>query len=185
MPYPARIDADALVTTAWDMIAADGLAAFSMHALARHFGVQVGSLYRYTKRDDLLRAVNERTYGLLFAALAEAAAAPHASPTEALVATARAYRAFAHANPQVYGLAFTNTNPAAQPDDAALAQAALPYQRLMARHSGEDASLPALRGLLAIMHGWAMLELAGQLRRGGDLTAHYEQAVRAYLAGWA
>jgi hypothetical protein len=55
----------------------------------------------------------------------------------------------------------------------------------MAEITGEAESLPALRGLLALMHGFVMLELAQQFRRGGDLDAAYDKAVRAYLNGWS
>ncbi len=94
------------------------------------------------------------------------------------------YRAHAHAHPAAYALAYSASSPDMRvPADRAEALV-LPLQALMAEISGEDHSLAALRGLLALVHGFVMLEFAGQYRRGGDLSAAFEQSVSAYVAGW-
>jgi len=59
-----------------------------------------------------------------------------------------------------------------------------PLQQLIAAISGEAAALMALCGALALVHGFVMLELHQQLRRGGDLDAAYDAAINVYLAGW-
>ena len=61
---------------------------------------------------------------------------------------------------------------------------AIPIQQVMAEISGEEGSLAALRGLWALLHGFMLLELSGQFRRGGDLEAAFVQSVEAYLNGW-
>ena len=58
-------------------------------------------------------------------------------------------------------------------------------QEIMARISGAENSLAALRGSLALTHGFITLELNGQFRRGGDLSETFDQIIRAYLAGWS
>jgi hypothetical protein len=42
----------------------------------------------------------------------------------------------------------------------------------------------ALRGALALVHGYVMLELKNQFQHGGDLRLAFEASVRAYLRGW-
>ena len=55
----------------------------------------------------------------------------------------------------------------------------------MAEISGQAHSLTALRGIWALIHGFILFELTGQLRRGGDLEAAFVQSVEAYLNGWS
>jgi len=106
------------------------------------------------------------------------------SPVDQIMEAARRYRTFAHKNAAVYGMLFTNTIDDLRPDPEANVRLILPYQNLMAAICGEQNALAALRGYLALMHGYVMLELAEQLRRGGDLTVAYEASMRAYLEGW-
>jgi AcrR family transcriptional regulator len=172
------------VAKAREMIEAEGVDRLSMNVLAESLGVSPPSLYRYVKnKTDLLRALNEDTFAGIFRAIAPHFAA-QGPAEERIMRIALAYRAFAHANPISYGLAYTNTIAELRPDEAVQEQAVLPYQPLMAEIAGEADSLAALRGLLALMHGFVMLELAQQLRRGGDLDAAYQRSVQAYLAGW-
>jgi AcrR family transcriptional regulator len=185
MPYPARIDRDTIVATAADLIAQHGVEWLSLAKIARVLGVRAPSLYRHVgSRAELLRAVNLQTNAALTAALRAAAEQPTGDPHDRLMQMARAYRAFAHDHPAIYGLAFTNTLSDLRPDEDALEQLALPLQAQMAAISGEADSLPALRGLWALLHGYVMLELSAQMRRGGDLAATFDRVVAAYLCGW-
>ena len=77
------------------------------------------------------------------------------------------------------------TEPELRADPARLEQQVLPIEALMAAIVGPERALVALRGALALVHGFVMLELGQQLRRGGDLDAAFAAAVEAYLAGWA
>ncbi len=184
MPYPSRISRESIVKAAREIIEAEGVEHVWVNGLAEKLGVKPPSLYRYfADKAALLRAVNEQTFAGLFAILGEALALP-GPPEERLLHIALVYRDYAHANPVTYGLAYTNTIPELRPDDTEQERAVLPYQALMAEISSEADSLPALRGLLALMHGFVMLELAQQLRRGGDLRAAYVQSIKAYIAGW-
>lgn len=184
MPYPAQIQIDRLVAMAAEMIEAEGVDQLSLHKLAAALGVTTPSLYRHVaSRTALLQAVNERTLSALFAALA-AATAETGTAAERLRRLALVYRSFAQGHPVTYGLAFTNTVADLQPDQGWLTAQALPLQALMADVAGEAESLTALRGYLALVHGYVMLELAGQFRRGGDLAAAFEAAAAAYLRGW-
>jgi hypothetical protein len=44
--------------------------------------------------------------------------------------------------------------------------------------------LAALRGVLALVHGFVMLEINNVLRRGGSLTADFTQIITTYISGW-
>lgn len=184
MPHPSQIDREMVIATARQLIERDGLEKLSLRKLADELGVKAPSLYRYFKnKTAILRAVNEDTSVQLTQALRDAV--DHDVPLqEQLISLAHTYRAFAHENRLTYGLLMTNTIEDIQPPDEVLAQNVLPLQALFAQWVGENDSLPALRGAFALLHGWSMLENANQLRRGGDLDAHFEASFRAYIAGW-
>ncbi len=183
MPYPSQTSAEAILDKAREVIAAEGVSELSLGRLASLLGVKAPSLYRYfASKEALLKAINEGTVQDLFAALHQDDD-PSLPARERLIRIARAYRRYVHANPAVYMLAMTNADDALRPDPDALVAGVLPFQAIIAEMCGESGSLTALRGLLAIMHGYALLEINGQLRRGGDLAAAYDHVIAAYLNG--
>jgi AcrR family transcriptional regulator len=185
MPYPTQIDRETIITQARDLIAAEGIEALSLSKLAASLNVKAPSLYRHVdSKTSLLRDVNLLTAQKLFLALDEGLAQTGHEPEEKLTAVLNAYRTFAHANPHTYLLAMTNNEDAHRPDENALEQLAIPIQEIMSQISGPEKSLAALRGALALVHGFVMLELNAQLRRSGDLDEAFHEAVRAYLRGW-
>ena len=185
MPYPAQTDRTTIVHTARTLIEQDGVDQLSLARLAAVLGIKAPSLYRHVpSKTALLQAVVTLTFQQLFEAYTMALDAGGDTPEEQLLAILRAHRAFAHANPQTYVLAFTTTVPEQRADEAMLARIALPIQQLMAALSGPAQSLAALRGALALVHGFVMLELNQQLRRGGDLDAAFNAAITAYIVGW-
>jgi AcrR family transcriptional regulator len=185
MPYPSQITQEKIVEKARDMVEAEGVDQLSLHKLAAALGVKAPSLYRYfASKTDLLRAVNLQTAQCMIEAMEQATDNQEDAHT-CLLAMAHACRAFGHAYPMTYRLAFTNTNPDLRPDDALLEALAIPIQQVMAEISGQTNSLVALRGVWALIHGFILFELSGQFRRGGDLDAAFTQSVEAYLAGWS
>lgn len=185
MPYPSQITREAIVATAREMIEAEGVDHLSLNRLSAALGVKTPSLYHYVKnRTALLRAVNEETVSRLFQVLGPAANTAGDATTR-LMAVAAAYRAFVLANPATYGLVFTNTIAELRPENGQQENAVMPLQDLMAEVSGDVDALPALRGLWALVHGYAMLEQAEQFRRGGAIDAAFTQAVAVYIRGWA
>jgi AcrR family transcriptional regulator len=184
MPYPSQINAETILETARDMIRTNGVEKLSLNKLAAAMGVKAPSLYRYYRnKAALLQAVNEDTVVRLFQAMNPILEMP-GQPVDRIVDAAHRYRSFAHDNAAIYGMLFTNTIDDLRPDPEMNVRMVLPYQSLMATICGEQNALSALRGFLALMHGFVMLELAEQLRRGGDLSVAYEASVRAYLDGW-
>ncbi|MBZ0297179.1 MAG: WHG domain-containing protein [Anaerolineae bacterium] len=184
MPFPSKLSLESIVDTAIDLIEAEGVEKLSVNVLAQRLSVKTPSLYRYVKsKTELLQAVNAETIYALFRHIGPPLQAPGTAEAR-IIRVAQAYRAFAHSRPITYGLAFTNTIPELYPDADETENAVLPFQALMAEISGEADSLAALRGLQALIHGFAMLELAGQFQRGGDLNAAFNDSVRAYIRGW-
>lgn len=184
MPYPAQVTHESIVETAWELVEAEGLDQLSLGRLAAALGIKAPSLYKHiASKAALLKAVNELTEARLFEALAPALEQMD-DPRQRLLNLARAYRAFALEHPVTYVLAYTTSDPDSRPDPARQEAAALPLQAVVAEITGEADSLAALRGLWALIHGFVLLEIHAQFRRGGELSAAYEQALAAYLDGW-
>ncbi len=183
MPYPSLIDRDRIVETARELLEALGVDAVTLRVVAEALGVKAPSLYRYVKnKNAMLLAINEVTIIELINLLMQAA--DNAAPlTERLVEVALAYRQYAHAHPVCYELAMSSS-PEIKPAEDVQVQLVLPLQALFTQLTDETDSLAALRGAFAFLHGWVSLEIGQQLRRGGILSAHFEQSYRAYLAGW-
>ncbi len=182
-PYPAQINLDRIVNQARALIEDEGVEHLSLGRLAAALGVKAPSLYRYvTSKQALLRAVNEATARDLMAALAEAGVGEAEGAEARMTRVAQAYVVFAEHNPAAYALLFSAAD--LSPDAQAQEQRVLPLQALMAQICGEPDSLAALRGALAMLHGFVMLNQAGQFRRGGQPTAAFFVAFAAYLRGW-
>ncbi|MBX3062882.1 MAG: TetR/AcrR family transcriptional regulator [Anaerolineae bacterium] len=184
MPYPSQINTERVIETARALLEDLGIEQLSLHRLAEALGVKAPSLYRYfAGKTELLRAINAVTGRQMLTAMQQAADA-ETDPQVKLIAMLRAYRRFALAHPLAYDLLYSNALPDSRLDPADAEQMALPLQARMAESVGAEQSLEALRGAWALVHGFVMLELAGQFQRGGNVNVAFEAAVQAYLAGW-
>ncbi len=188
MPYPSQVQRSALIDKARELIESEGLDRLTLQSLAAAFGIAAPSLYHHFKnKTALLAAVSTATAGALVDTMLDAAnqapAEDKVDPTAALMHMLHGYRRFAHAHPVTYSMVFANTISALKPDPQTAEALALPLQEVMARVVGAGKALPALRGGWALVHGFVMLELAGQFQRGGDLDAAFETAVRTYIDG--
>lgn len=185
MPYPSQVNRETIVAQAWQLIEAEGADNLSLSKLAEQLGIKAPSLYRHVgSKAGLLQAINLYTSQALVARLNESAVLAIGDPNTQIAAIMHSYREFALTHPHTYVLAFTNHDDTLRPDEDVLEQLALPLQQLITAVSGPEKSLAALRGAMALAHGFVMLELHGQLRRGGDLAADFSTAVHAYLNGW-
>jgi AcrR family transcriptional regulator len=184
MPYPTQITREQIIQQAAQMVSESGAEALSLHKLAAALGVKAPSLYRHVGgKAALLKAVNLLTLQQLFTAMEAAQAEAPTEPVPRMMALLAAYRRFAQAQPRLYFLAFSD-NDTYRPDEDVLVQLVLPIQAVMAEISGQAQSLTALRGVLALVHGFVLLELTNQLRRGGSLEEAFTQSAAAYLRGW-
>ena len=177
-PYPSQTNSKTVIETARILIEHEGVEALSLGKIAAELGIKAPSLYRHIKnKHALLQAVVERTYLRLFDAYDHALANADDDPIEQLLRLSLAQREFAANNPNTYMLAYSTQSPASETNPTMLLDRAILVQQIISQISGEEDSLPALRGLLAITHGFVMLELNGQFRRGGDLSETMEKII--------
>jgi AcrR family transcriptional regulator len=185
MPYPAQTDRKSIIKMARDTIEQEGIEELSLARLASKLGIKPPSLYRHIpNKAALLQAVIAFTFQQLFQAYEISIQASGGDEKEQLKVILRTHRSFAHAHPETYVLAFTTTLREERADEQMLERLVLPIQALMATIAGPEKSLSALRGALSLVHGFVMLELKDQFKRGGNLTEAFEASVEAYLSGW-
>jgi AcrR family transcriptional regulator len=161
----------------------EGLEAVTLARVAASLGVRAPSLYHHVAgHDGLLRAialhgVRELTASLQAAALGRAG-------TEALAATAHAYRAYAHAHPGMYAA----TVRAAAPGDTEHAEAGRAAVEVMAAvlrawHLEDDEMLHAVRVIRSALHGFVSLEAAGGFGLPLDRDRSFERVIDTLAAG--
>jgi AcrR family transcriptional regulator len=166
------------------MIEADGIDQLTLAKLATQLGVKAASLYRYfDSKNALLQSINTQTVTQLIQTVRSAVDGSPQNVESRLLAISIAYREFAHSHPVTYGLAMGQVLPDISVNADYAEQLALPLQAMFSEYIGAPNSLAALRGALALMHGFVTLELAGQFRRGGNIDEAFALSVRAYLAG--
>ena len=181
MPYPSQFTHQQLIETARALFEQHGYESVSMAQVAGALGIKASSLYKHVSdKTALLREVNTLTLQELTRTL-NAAAQNADTPYEQCLAMGRAYCDYALAHPTTYELAFMRQYNAT-PDAQVIERLALPLQAIFVNIIGEEASLEALRGAWAFLHGYVSLSLGSHFRRAGVFD--YERAWRAYLAGW-
>jgi len=177
-------------------LAQGGPAAVSISAIGKQLGVSGPALYRYfASRDELLTELVIDAYDDLAAALAEASdQVAGQDPRGRLEATARAYRAWALAQPHRYRLLYGPPLPGYDAHTQRIVEAAWPAMKVLLGALGEnthEAGLPpplaaqltawaqphspgagpatALRAVLAWsrLHGIVSLEIAGNFASMG------------------
>jgi AcrR family transcriptional regulator len=182
MPHPAQVTRERIIHTAHALLETHGYEAVSLAKLAAELGIRAPSLYKHlADKNALIREVNTLTCQHLTRAIEDVQAD---TPYQQLTAMAETYRTYALAHPATYALAFDTVLPDAQPDPAVLEAMARPLQAVFARGVGEAASLAALRGAWALLHGFVVLEMGAQFRRAGAVEPAFRQAFDAYLRGW-
>lgn len=183
MSYPSQISRETVLEKALDLLEIGGVENLSLNKLAAELGVKAPSLYRYfNSKAELLKAINMATVESLVETMRSAAVGE--DPVETAQAMTRAYREFAKKHPASYSLAFGTLPEEMQPDHMYMEALALPLQAVMSKIVGHEDSLPMLRGVWALVHGFVMLEISEQFRRGGSVDEAFEKAVRSYIHGW-
>ncbi|MCB9698668.1 MAG: WHG domain-containing protein, partial [Alphaproteobacteria bacterium] len=146
----------------------------------RALGIRPPSVYHHFAGNDALRhAVAVEGWKALVASLP----APGDDPADALRGFARAYRAFALANPALYRLM---TRVPFDPTDPALLEVtARGFAALQRLGIPPDQALHAIRALRAAVHGFVDLELSGQVRLGVPADDSFEWLVELGARGLA
>jgi AcrR family transcriptional regulator len=176
-PAHAKTSDDAILRAAIRLVEEGGLDALTMQAVATAVGVRAPSLYkRIHDRAALVRAIQESAASELAADLCRVSLGVDARAD--IVAMADAFRGFAHHRAGTYGLLF-----AALPDELRISPASNgaaiePLFRALASLTGDPAgTLEAARLLVAFVHGFVSMELAGAFRLGGDVDAAWRFGV--------
>jgi len=176
MPTPSRTSLEAIVAAARSLVTAGGVEALTMQAVAERVGVRAPSLYKRVRgRSALLRLVVDDALGELGRAMD--AAAQSGDAVADLRALATEFRAFAHAQPNLFGLLFVSAADSAAPDVDLLAIASSPVIRTAERLAGPDDALPAARTITAWAVGFVQMELAGAFQLGGDVQEAFDYGV--------
>lgn len=151
--------------------------------LAQALGIRPPSLYNHVAGlEDLHAALAVYGLGLLLSEVRGAAAGKIGRA--AVIDMAQAYRGFAGAHPGLYPL----TLRAPSPDETELTKLAQEFLHLMLLVmaslglEGDDA-LHAIRGLRAILHGFAALEAVEGYKLSLDRDESFRRVIDAYLDG--
>ncbi len=155
----------------------------SFAALAKALDIRPPSLYNHVASlEDLHSGMALYALRLLLADLRQASLG--LVGREAITAVAGAYRQFVHAHPGIYPLSMRAPEPA-ETELMALSGEMVQMMLLIMASLGlqGDDALHAIRGLRAILHGFAGLEAAGGYKMALDLEDSYRRLVNTYLDG--
>ena len=176
MPTRARTSEAHIVAAARHILETRGLDALTMQAVAHAVGVRGPSLYKRVRdRGDLIRLISNDLLNELGARLD--AVVQGEQPGDDLRAMADAYRSFAHAHPRAYALLFSPVPDEWRADAALNERVSSTLVRSVAALAGEADVLPAARTVVAWIHGFVSMELAGAFRLGGDVDAAFAYGI--------
>lgn len=162
---------------------ADGLEQLTLARVAERLDVRVPSLYNHIDGlPGLRRALALAGVRASIEALRKATVGISGAP--AMLALARAYRAFARAHPGQYAASVR----APDPGDAELREASAELLgvvlAVLAPYGlSEDEATHAIRGLRSIVHGFVSLETAGGFGLPLDLDDSFDRLARLFVAG--
>jgi len=181
----AGLDTERVVDAAAQIADADGLDAVTLARVAGALGVRAPSLYNHVEgRGGLLRALALRGVRELTAALRDAAVGR--SGSDAMRATADAYRAYAHAHPGLYAASVAAPAPGDREHQAAARETVdVVFAVLRGWSLDGDDAVHAARAFRSGVHGFAVLEAAGGFGMPVDLDASFERLVATLAGGLA
>ncbi|MCA9874233.1 MAG: WHG domain-containing protein [Anaerolineales bacterium] len=162
---------------------AGSVTAVSLTTLAEALEIRPPSLYNHiVSLEDLYSGL--RVFGLqqLTADLRQASLG--LVGREALLAIADAYRHFVRLHPGIYPLTIHAPEPT-ETELAALSQELVQMLLLVMASMGlqGDDAVHAIRGLRAILHGFASLEMAEGFKMALDAEESFHRLVEVYLGG--
>jgi AcrR family transcriptional regulator len=172
-----------VLTVAAELADKHGLDQLALAHVAAQLGVRLPSLYNHVnglpglRRELALLGVRESLATVSRAAIGKAG-------DEAVMAVMQAYRRFVLARPGLYAA----TVQAPAPADTELQQASQPFLDVIVAVLApygldEQSAIHAVRGLRAIVHGFATLELAGGFGLPLDRNESFDRLVQAYVTG--
>jgi AcrR family transcriptional regulator len=183
MSRRAGLDQETVVEAAAKLVDEEGIDQLSLGCLAERLGIRTPSLYNHVaglpglKHDlalyclrDLLDHITRATIGK--------------SRSEAIIALADEYRAYARQTPGRYTLTQQAPDPADLESQALAKQAVDVVRAILSPYklSDEDA-IHAIRGLRSIVHGFVSLEVTGGFGLPVDLDASFHWLINVFIAG--
>ncbi|WP_043629966.1 TetR/AcrR family transcriptional regulator [Nonomuraea candida] len=179
----------ALIDTAMELIAEQGVQGFSLAEASRRLGVAVSAPYRhFADRDELLLAVAARAGELLVAAVTAERGGD--APQARLAAVARGYVRFAAGHRALFEAMFGTLTPVGEPElDRAMRPVKEAFQgAATALADGDQAAAEALGlAVVAAAHGYAGLLHLGTFGTGEEAVEtavkRAEAATLALIAG--
>jgi AcrR family transcriptional regulator len=171
---------DQILSAAWEIAAESGLAAVSLHEVARRVGVRQPSLYGYvSSKLNLYDAMYGQAYEQLLARLD--AAPPVGTAREQLIRISRVILDFTVENPPRQQLMFQRTIPGFEPSAASYALAVRLVDRCVALLSALGAGDPGLVDVYTVLvAGLGAQQVAND--PGGDrFTRHLEALLGLFL----
>jgi AcrR family transcriptional regulator len=179
-PAPAKTSYSEIIRTAQQLLETQGLENLSMQSLATALGVRAPSLYKHIEnKSQLVKAVLEAVLIELGETLSEVAKGQDfADDLRAILVT---YRNFAHQHPTLYPLLYSHLASEMQPDVKVSATAAAPLLQTIGQWVNQEQSLSAARIVVAFIHGFVSMELAGAFRLGGNVEDAFELGVESLV----
>jgi AcrR family transcriptional regulator len=186
VPPRARLDREAVVEAAAELVDEEGLEALSLSALASRLRIRTPSLYNHVaglrglRRELALLGLRELGRRIGRAAIGK-------TKDEATFAIARAYREFVRERPGLY-TATVRSSRLTYPEDPAFQAVERETMEtvlaVLASYglSGDEA-LHAARGFRSTVHGFATLEAVGGFGIPLDLDESFERLLRTFVAG--
>jgi AcrR family transcriptional regulator len=169
-----------ILAAAWDIAAEAGLAAVSLHEVARRIGIRQPSLYGYVRSKlDLYDAMFGHAYEQLLARLESGP--PSGSARDQLLHVSRVILDFAVENPSRQQLIFQRTIPGFEPSEASYLLAQRVLGRSVSLLSALGADRPAhLEVYTSLVSGLGAQQIAND--PGGDrFTRHLETVLTMFL----
>lgn len=171
---------DQILAAAWDIAAESGLAAVSLHEVARRVGMRQPSLYGYVdSKLDLYDAMFAQAYEQLLARLDETPS--EGTARDQLVSVSRTVLDFVVENPPRQQLLFARTIPGFEPSPASYALAVRLIDRCVGLLAALGAGSPAhVDVYTALVGGLGAQQVAND--PGGDRwTRHLEPLLDLFL----
>ena len=183
MSHRVGLDQASVVEAAVKLVDEEGIEQLTLGRLAERLGVRTPSLYNHVaglpglKHELMLYCLHDLLDRILHAVAGK-------SRSEAIVALADAYRAYAREAPGRYALTLQAPDPGDQ-EVQAIAQEIVDVLRavLAPYNLGEEEAIHAIRSLRSIVHGFISLEVAGGFGMPVDLDASFHWLINLFITG--
>lgn len=181
-----RLDKNAVVQAAVDLLNAEGVSALSLSRLADELGIKTPSLYNHVNGlDGLQHELEVMNARLLADRFSEAAIGK--SGSELFMDVSQAFRQYVKGNPGLYMSTLRSSSKQQELDEnlqreeERMMKVGLAVMASLGLQ-GEDA-IHGLRSFRSMVHGFATLEIAGGFGLPQDCDESFRRLVSALVAG--